>query len=124
MRDILLKQTRKSNQNQVDALEELADKVKSAQKARVPDLDEEVSGWAVGINYASVFTGAVIVGGAFGYGFDYLAATKPWGLMVGIILGFAAGTRSVVQMAQGMMSDDGEEADDEYKDDKDIGSES
>ncbi len=91
----------------------MGEKVKSAQKARTPDLDEEASGWAVGINYASVFTGAVIVGGAFGYGFDFLAGTKPWGLMVGVVLGFAAGTRSVVQMAQGMMNEDGEDADGE-----------
>jgi len=104
-----LKQTPKSSQNQADALEALGDKVKSAQKARAPDLDEEASGWAVGINYASVFTGAVIVGGAFGYGFDYLVGTKPWGLMAGIILGFAAGTRSVVQMAKSMMDEDGVE---------------
>ncbi len=68
-------------------------------------MDEEASGWAKGINYASVFTGAVIVGGALGYGFDILAGTKPWGLMVGIVFGFAAGTRSIVQMAQGMMGE-------------------
>jgi len=80
----------------------LGEKVKSAQKARAPDIDEEASGWAIGINYASVFTGAIIVGGAFGYGFDYLVGTIPWGLMVGIMVGFAAGTRSIVQMAQGI----------------------
>jgi len=112
MRENSLKQTPKSNQAQADKLEALGKKVKFAQKARAPVLDEEASGWAIGINYASVFTGAIIVGGAFGYGFDHLVGTIPWGLMVGIMVGFAAGTRSIVQMAQGM-SEDNEEADGE-----------
>ncbi len=108
MKEHSLKQTPKSDQNRSNELETLGEKVKSAQKARAPDVDEEATGWAKGINYASVFTGAVIVGGAFGYGFDALVGTKPWGLMVGIVLGFAAGTRSIVQMAQSMMSEDNE----------------
>ena len=85
-----------------DDLQKLGEKVKSAQKARQPQIDEDTSGWAVGINYASVFTGAIIIGGAFGFTFDYFVNTKPWGLAIGIMFGFAAGTRSIVQMAQKM----------------------
>ncbi len=90
-----------SDQERLEKLQELGDKLKSAKKAQEPDIEQDTTGWAVGLNYASVFTGAVIVGGALGYGFDYFFHTKPWGLAVGINLGFAAGTRSIVQMARG-----------------------
>ncbi len=95
-----------SDQDRLEKLQELGDKLKSAKNAQEPDIEQDTTGWAVGLNYASVFTGAVIVGGAFGYGFDHLVNTKPWGLMVGIILGFAAGTRSIVQMAQSYGEED------------------
>lgn len=95
-----------SDQDRSDALEQLGEKLKSAKAAHEPEIDENNSGWAVGVNYASVFTGAIIVGGAFGFAFDYFVHTKPWGLAVGIMFGFAAGTRSIVQMAKRMVEED------------------
>ncbi len=92
-----------SDKERLEKLQELGDKLKSAKKAQEPDYDEgDTTDWAVGINYASVFTGAIIVGGGFGFAFDYFVHTKPWGLAVGIMFGFVAGTRSIVQMAQKM----------------------
>ena len=96
-----------SNQDQSDALEALGRKVKAAQQAREPELDQERTGWAVGIRYASEFSAAVIVGGLLGFLVDYFVGTTPWGLLAGMILGFMAGTRSIVRIAKEMSADDG-----------------
>jgi len=95
-----------SNQDRLEKLQELGDKLKSAKKAQEPDIEENTTSWAVGVNYASVFTGAIIVGGGFGYAFDFFIHTKPWGLLVGIVFGFTAGTRSMVQMVKNMNEED------------------
>ncbi len=95
-----------SDQDRSEELHKLGKKLKAAQKARQPDVDEDRTAWAVGMNYASVFTGAVIVGGGFGFAVDHFTNTKPWGLALGIMLGFAAGTRSIVQMAKQMSEED------------------
>ena len=94
-----------SNQDPADALEALGRKVKAAQVANTPDIEQERTGWAVGIRYASDFSAAVIVGGLLGFGFDTLANTTPWGLLVGIIFGFVAGTRNIVRTAKEMSAD-------------------
>lgn len=97
-----------SNRDEEDALEALGRKVKAAQDAREPDYDQERTAWAVGIRYASEFSAAVIVGGMLGFGIDHFAKTTPWGLLVGIILGFMAGTRNIVRLAKEMSADAGE----------------
>lgn len=93
-----VKSTSKSGKN--DALEALGEKVRAAQAARTPEIEQERTGWAVGIRYASEFTAAVVVGGLFGFGIDYFAKTAPWFFMVGLILGFSAGTRNIVRTAK------------------------
>lgn len=91
-----------SDQDRSDALAKLGEKLKSAKSAQEPEIDENKSGWAVGVNYASSFVGSVVVAGGIGYSIDLFAHTKPWGLMAGIIIGFIAGTRSIVLMAKKM----------------------
>ncbi|MCF6274827.1 MAG: AtpZ/AtpI family protein [Robiginitomaculum sp.] len=90
------------------ALEQLGEKLKSAKAAQEPEIDENKTGWAVGVNYASAFVGSVVVAGAIGYSIDHFANTKPWGMMAGIIIGFIAGTRSIVQMANRMNAENSE----------------
>ncbi len=97
-----------SNRDHTDALEALGDKVKAAQEAHDPQVDEEAAGWAVGIRYASEFSAAVIVGGGLGAIVDHFAKTTPWVLLVGIVLGFIAGTRNIVRLAKEMSEEDGE----------------
>nr|WP_236960425.1 AtpZ/AtpI family protein [Methylobacterium durans] len=43
------------------------------------------------------FTGAVIAGGILGWIFDRFLGTKPWGMLVLLMLGFAAGVYSVIR---------------------------
>lgn len=94
------------DRDKTDELEALGRKVKAAQSAHAPEIDEEASGWAIGIRYASDFSAAVIVGGLMGWAFDHFVGTKPWGLMVGIIMGFIAGTRNIIRTASELSIDD------------------
>ena len=45
------------------------------------------------------FVAGIVVGAALGLGFDRLFGTSPWGLMVFLLLGFAAGILSVLRTA-------------------------
>lgn len=56
---------------------------------------------------------AVAVGCAIGWGMDYLLDTKPWLMVVFIVLGFAAGVMNVYRMAAGFGSNMGYEKDNE-----------
>ena len=56
-------------------------------------------GVAMAMRLASDFVAGVIVGAALGWGFDRLFGTSPWGLVVLLLLGFAAGLLSVIRSA-------------------------
>jgi ATP synthase protein I len=43
-----------------------------------------------------------MIGGSIGYGLDYLSGTKPILLIVFLLLGFAAGIRTVIGTARDM----------------------
>jgi ATP synthase protein I len=45
------------------------------------------------------FVAGVIVGGAIGWGIDRLFGTAPWGLIVFVLFGFAAGILMVLRTA-------------------------
>ncbi len=55
----------------------------------------ESRGWAVGIE----FVGVVLVSGFIGWAIDNMAGlgTKPWAMIVMLVLGFAAGTRRAMK---------------------------
>ncbi len=62
----------------------------------------ETRGWAVGIE----FVGTVLVSGFIGWTIDRWLETKtPWGLIVMLLLGFAAGTRRAMQTSASFDSD-------------------
>ena len=56
---------------------------------------------------------AVAVGLAIGWGLDYVLDTKPWLMVVFIVLGFAAGVINVYRMAAGFNNAIGYEGKDE-----------
>ncbi|MEN3792650.1 AtpZ/AtpI family protein [Fulvimarina sp. MAC3] len=58
-----------------------------------------MKGIAEGLKLASEFAAGIIVGGAIGYGIDMFAGTSPFGLIVFLMLGFAAGIRNVLRSA-------------------------
>ncbi len=51
-------------------------------------------------------TVATIIGGLLGYALDSFFGTKPWGLVVGILLGSAAGCLAVYRVAMTLTIDD------------------
>src|SRR6266851_7420945 len=57
------------------------------------------SAMAVGLRLSSELVAGVLVGAALGWGFDRLLSTSPWGLIVFLLLGFAAGVVNVMRAA-------------------------
>ncbi|KAB0680258.1 AtpZ/AtpI family protein [Aureimonas leprariae] len=72
-------------------------------RARQPDQREAANptqgmrGAAEGFKIASEFVAGVFVGTAIGYGIDRLFGTTPFGLIVFLLIGFAAGVLNVIR---------------------------
>ncbi|MBI4922869.1 MAG: AtpZ/AtpI family protein [Devosia nanyangense] len=85
------------------ATAELGERIARAQAQR-PALAEaermrqgDMSGLSRGFRLASEFTAAIFVGAGLGYIVDMVLPTRPWGLIVLLLLGFAAGVLNVVR---------------------------
>ena len=65
-----------------------------AERERRPGTSQ---GIAEGLKLASEFVAGIVVGAAIGYGIDRLAGTMPLGLVVFLMIGFAAGVRNVLR---------------------------
>lgn len=59
--------------------------------------DEPQKGMAQAIKLSSEFLAGVVVGVVLGLGFDQLAGTSPWGLVIFLFLGFAAGVLNILR---------------------------
>jgi len=79
------------------------DKRLSAKLAKHRVEDPEVSGannpWSVSLRYGSGFAGGVLVGTGLGWLADRSFGIAPWGMLVGMALGFAAGLRNIMREA-------------------------
>jgi ATP synthase protein I len=73
----------------------------SARRAK----QDEWSGTGRGFRLASEFVAAIIVGAGIGLGIDSLFGTTPWGLIVLILVGFAAGVLNVTRAASELNSE-------------------
>jgi ATP synthase protein I len=51
------------------------------------------------LRFGGEFGAAIIVGALLGFGADYFLPTDPWGLVIGLVLGFVAGIVNVVRTA-------------------------
>jgi ATP synthase protein I len=51
---------------------------------------------------ASEFVAAIVVGAAVGYGIDAVFGTRPWAMIILLLLGFAAGVLNVARSAAAM----------------------
>jgi len=72
------------------------------EERRAREAETRASGWSQGIRYGSEFFGGVIAGAGLGFIADWLTGWSPWGLVTGMILGFAAGTLNIVRAAKSM----------------------
>ena len=57
------------------------------------------SGYAKGFRLSSELVGGVLVGAGLGWGIDRLLGISPWGFIVFLLLGFAAGVLNVMRSA-------------------------
>lgn len=77
------------------------------QRRRLPENREPANraqgmrGAAQGLKVASEFVAGILVGAAIGYFIDQLAGTSPFGLIVFLLLGFAAGVLNVIRGISG-----------------------
>ncbi|MBS7695773.1 MULTISPECIES: AtpZ/AtpI family protein [unclassified Chelatococcus] len=87
-------------------LHDLGDRLAVAEKARQSPSGEagagdkaDASSLGSAMRLAGEFVSGVIVGAALGWGVDQFFGTKPWGLMILLLLGFAAGVMNVMRAA-------------------------
>jgi len=59
----------------------------------------DASGFARGFRLSSELVAGVVVGAAIGWALDRLLGISPWGLIVFLLLGFAAGVVNVMRAA-------------------------
>ncbi len=57
------------------------------------------AGFARGFQLSSELVGGVVVGAGIGWGLDHWLGTTPWGLIVFVLLGFAAGVLNLMRTA-------------------------
>jgi ATP synthase protein I len=62
----------------------------------------DMSGLSRGFRLASEFAAAIIVGAGLGYLIDMALPTRPWAIVVLLLLGFAAGVLNVVRATKEM----------------------
>lgn len=86
--------------SEAERLDALRRKVAEAQAKRAPKKEEAPqSAASLALRIGGEFGAAILVGAGIGYGADFLLKTQPWGLVIGLCLGFAAAVVSVVRAA-------------------------
>lgn len=84
-----------------DRLKALAERIEAGKRVKAeregPKPGTDNSGLALAMKLGSEFIAGVLVGIALGWGFDHFLGTSPWGLIVFLLLGFAAGTLNVMR---------------------------
>lgn len=83
-----------------DALSNLRRRVAAARGEDASTSAQPQSPASLAFRFGGEFGAAVLVGALLGFGGDHFLHTSPWGLMIGLVLGFAAGVVNVVRLAQ------------------------
>jgi ATP synthase protein I len=112
---------------------DLASRIASAKRERdiedkraSVDNSRDMTVLARGMRIGTEFIAAILVGAGLGYLIDLGLGTSPWGLLILLMVGFAAGILNVIRVVAEMNaaspappgSDLGPDADDEERDDK------
>lgn len=88
-----------SLEDRMNHLENRLAKAKTDEDGSDQAADERRKGYSHALKLSSEFIGAVIVGAMIGYLLDLFLPTKPWGLIVFLLLGFCAGVLNVLRTA-------------------------
>ncbi len=84
-----------------DALSSLRGQIGAAQARNAPpSATSNQSAASLAFRFGGEFGAAVLVGALLGFGADYFLGTGPWGLGIGLSLGFVTGIVNVVRAAQ------------------------
>jgi ATP synthase protein I len=83
-----------------DALRDLRRRVADARGEGASNTPPPQSAAGLALRFGGEFGAAIIVGALLGFGADYFLHTDPWGLGIGLGLGFVAGVVNVVRTAQ------------------------
>jgi ATP synthase protein I len=67
-----------------------------------PAATQNLSAISRGVRLGSEFIAAILVGWGIGYGLDLVLGTRPWLMLVMLMVGFAAGVLNVVRSAAQM----------------------
>lgn len=88
---------------------DLARRIARARRDDQPDVDASggqrggnLTVWARAARLGTEFIAAVLVGTGAGYGLDLLLGTRPWLMLVMLLVGFGAGILNVVRAAADM----------------------
>jgi ATP synthase protein I len=81
----------------LDALGERLDEARGRDQARKPQ--PQVTPMGVAFRFTTELVTALVVGGALGYGLDWLFGTRPIFIVVMFLLGAATGIRNVMNAA-------------------------
>lgn len=73
--------------------------LRAAEEAEQAPRKGNPAGWAQALKLSSEFVAGVLVGAAIGWVGDYWLGTSPFGLIVFLLLGFAAGVLNVLRSA-------------------------
>ncbi len=87
------------------SLDEFGAKLDEAHRNALPEQATNGAALGAGLKIASEMLAAFLVGGALGHGADRLFGTKPWGLLVGFGIGFAAGVLNANRAMKKMDAD-------------------
>jgi ATP synthase protein I len=68
-----------------------------AEEAKLRKQEDTPSAIGKAMRLSSEFVAGIIAGGLLGWVIDYFAHTSPWGLIIFVMLGFAAGLRNLLR---------------------------
>ncbi|MBL0370747.1 AtpZ/AtpI family protein [Rhizobium sp. KVB221] len=87
-----------SLEDRMGRLEDRLTEARATEKDGAGVSDETRKGYSQGLKISSEFIAAVIVGAMIGYLLDYILSSKPWGMIVFLLLGFCAGVLNVLRV--------------------------
>ena len=94
-------------ENRDDELSRRSRELEAKLAARRPAINDENdesgpgknSGYGQALKLSSEFVAGIVVGVGLGWFIDQMAGTSPWGLIIFLLLGFAAGVLNVLRAA-------------------------
>lgn len=90
-----------SDDKKLDSLQAQIDALKQKTSPSKGDgVTEDAKAMSVGVRAGTELVGATLGGGLVGYGIDQWLGTKPWGLIILLILGIFAGFLNIWKLTQ------------------------